>query len=280
MRRNEMVKAAFLNGKFIPGEKARLPVLTPGFLYGWGLFESMRAYDNKIVYFDEHLRRIKKSAKLLDIKCPYAADRLKEIIYEVVKMNGFKDSYARLTLWKSKKWADVLVTVKKYQPYSFRKYKEGFRALVSSFRQNEDSLLAQLKTTNYLLYRLAYGQALEKGFDEALILNHRGYIAEGSRSNLFFARDKELFTPSLKCGCLNGITRRAVFDLAGKYKIKTFEGNFTIPDLINSDEAFLTNSLMGVMPLVSIEGHYIGGKIKRGKLSSLFIEQYTSLLKK
>ncbi len=275
MRHHKVREIIFLNGKFMPVKEASLSILTPGFLYGWGVFETMRACNNKIVYFAGHLKRIKESAKLLDIKCPYLESRMKVIIQKTIKLNSFKDAYVRLTLWKNKKGADALVVVKKYEPYPASKYKEGFRALVSSLRQNEASLIAQLKTTNYLLYRLAYKQAIEKGFDEALILNHKGYITEGARSNLFFARDKELFTPSLKCGCLDGITRKAAFDLAKRYKIKVFEGNFTVEDLINSDEAFLTNSLMGIMPLASVESRRIG----RGELTGLFMKGYASLLR-
>ncbi len=272
-----MKQIVFLNGKFIPQEEAKLPVSTPGFLYGWGLFETMRAYNKKIVYFDEHLKRLKKSARLLDIRCPYPLAELKDIIQRIVKINGLKDAYVRLTLWKCEKGTDILVMVKKYQPYTPEKYKKGFRACISSFRQNENSFLAQLKTTNYLLYRLAYAQAIEKGFDEAIILNHKGYIAETSRSNLFFIKDKELFTPSLECSCLNGITRGVIFDLAKKYNIKAYEGNFSMPDLYASDEAFLTNSLMGIMPLASVEKQRIGKGISRYKSTRFFIKKYKSL---
>ncbi len=272
-----MQEIIFLNGKFIPGEQARLPILTPGFLYGWGLFETMRAYNNRIVYFDKHLERLKKSARLLDMRCPYSLAKLKEIIYEAVKINGLRDAYVRLTLWKSEIGTDTLIIAKKYQLYSSQKYNKGFRACISSFRQNENSFLAQLKTTNYLLYRLAYAQAIEKGFDEAIILNHKGYIAETSRSNLFFIKDKELFTSSLECSCLDGITRRVIFDLAKKYNIKAYEGNFSMPDLYASDEAFLTNSLMGIMPLASVEKQRIGKGISRYKSTRFFIKKYKSL---
>jgi branched-subunit amino acid aminotransferase/4-amino-4-deoxychorismate lyase len=203
--------------------------------------------------------------------------KVKDIIQRIVKINGIKDAYVRLTLWKSERGADTLIIAKKYQPYSSQEYKKGFRACISPFRQNEDSFLAQLKTTNYLLYRLAYTKAREKGFDEAIILNHKGYIAETSRSNLFFIKDKELFTPSLECSCLNGITRRVVFDLAKKYNIKAYEGNFSMPDLYASDEAFLTNSLVGIMPLVSVEERRIGLGRSRYKLTRFFIERYKSL---
>jgi len=274
-----MKQIVFLNGKFIPREEAKLPVSTPGFLYGWGLFETMRAYNKKIVYFNEHLKRLKKSARLLDIRCPYPQAALRDIIQGIVKINGLKDAYVRLTLWKREKGTDILVMVKKYQPYTLEKYNKGFRACISSFRQNENSFLAQLKTTNYLLYRLAYAQAIEKGFDEAIILNHKGHIAETSRSNLFFIKDKELFTPSLECSCLDGITRGVVFDLAKKYNIKAYEGNFSMPDLYACDEAFLTNSLMGIMPLASVEKQRIGRGRSRYKLTGFFMGKYRFLLR-
>ena len=273
-----MGKIIFLNGQFTSQDEAKISILTTGFLYGWGLFETMRAYNNRIVYFDAHLERLKRSARLLDIRCPYSLARFKEIIYEAVKINGLRDASIRLTLWKCENGADTLIIAKKYQPYSSHKYKKGFRASISPFRQNENSFLAQLKTTNYLLYRLAYAKAQEKGFDEAVILNQKGNIAEASRSNLFFIKDKELFTPSLECGCLNGITRRVIFDLAKKYHIKAYAGAFSILDLYACDEAFLTNSLMGIMPLVSVEGRRIRQGRSRYKLTRFFIEKYKSLL--
>src|SRR3990167_7489894 len=95
-----MREIIFLNGKFIFQDEAKISILTPGFLYGWGLFETMRAYNNRIVYFDAHLERLKRSAILLDIRCPYSLARFKEIIYEAVKINGLRDASIRLTLWK------------------------------------------------------------------------------------------------------------------------------------------------------------------------------------
>jgi branched-subunit amino acid aminotransferase/4-amino-4-deoxychorismate lyase len=274
-----MAGTVFLNGKFIPQEEAKLAVSTPGLLYGWGLFETMRAYNNRIVYFDAHLERIKHSCKLIYITFPYSIDKLKNIIQRTVKINGFADAQVRLTLWKSEAGIDILVSVKKYQPYSSQKYKEGFRARVSSFRQSENSHLARLKTTNYLLYRLAYLEAEEKGFDEAIILNNRGYIAEGSRANIFLVKDRALWTPALECSCLDGITRKAVLDLARKYNIQAYEGNLTLYDLDKAEEAFLTNSLFGIMPLGSVERHGIGKSTGQYKLTRFFMGKYRSLLR-
>lgn len=273
-----MKEIVFLNGKFVPKEEAKISVLGPAFLYGWGLFETMRAYNNKIVYLEAHLERIKKSSRLIDIRMRYSLAGLKDIIFRTIKVNSFKDAYVRLTLWKSKKGADILVVAKKYLPLSSKKYKEGFAAAISKFRQNEGAFLAQVKSTSRLLYESAYQEAKNKGFDEAIILNHRGYITEGSRSNIFLVKESVLFTPALECGCLEGVTRKAIFDFGKKYKIKVYEGNFTVQDLYIADEVFLTNSLMGVMPLTSLEKQPLAKGLV-GKLTKFFMQKYNVLLK-
>lgn len=261
----------------MPKDEAQLPLITPGFLYGWGLFETMRSYNNKIVYLNEHLARIKNSSKLIKMTFPYSQARLKKIIKETVKINNFKDAYVRLTLWvKSNNLTDTSIIVRRYKPFSAKKYKRGFSCSISLLRLCEDSFLAGLKTTNYLLYQLSYLEAKNKGFDEAIILNNRGYICEGSRSNIFFVKDNEIFTPALECGCLDGITRQVIFDMAKKYNIKIEEGRFTLGNLYEADEAFLTNSLMGVMPLESIEKQLIDGP---SKITKFFMKKHELLLK-
>lgn len=272
-------EAIFLNGKFILKDEAKIPVLEPGFLYGWGLFETMRAYSEKIVYLNEHLIRMKDSCRLIHLRFPYPFDKLKRIIEKTVRISRFRDAYIRLTLWKSEHATGTLIIVREYNPYPKQKYKSGFRAKISSFRQNDSSLLARMKTTSRLLYELSFNEAKFKGFDEAIILNNRGYITEASRSNIFLVRDSALFTPDLECGCLGGITRRVIFALAKKYNIKIYEGNFTAQDLYNADEAFLTNSLMGVMPLAAVEKHKIG-KGLAGRITEYFVKKYNLLLER
>ncbi len=147
--------------------------------------------------------------------------------------------------------------------------------MISRVRQ-QDIFLAQLKCTSRLLYERAQEEAKAKGFNEAIILNKKGNLAEASRANIFFVLRHELFTPALLCGCLNGITRKAIMDLAKIYKIKVNEGNFLPQALLGSDEAFLTNSLIGVMPLRKIGKKKIGrGK---NKLTQFFRQKYLQLL--
>lgn len=267
----------FLNGKFLSPQQAKIPLLGPGFLSGWGLFETMRAYHNRIVYFDAHLERIKSSAKLIGLRLPYPRGELKKIIKRAVKKSALTDAYVRLTLCKGLEPAGFSVIVKKYQPYSLRKYQKGIALTVSSFRQNENSLLARVKSTSRLLYELSYAQAEKKGFAGSLILNNRGYICEASNSNVFFIKDKVIFTPALACGCLEGITRRAIFDLAGDYNLGIEEGNFTPRDLSAAEEVFLTNSLAGIMPVASLNRKMIG-KGRCGTITGFFIKKYRALL--
>jgi branched-subunit amino acid aminotransferase/4-amino-4-deoxychorismate lyase len=273
-----MKEAVFFNGKFLPLREARVKVTNAAFLYGWGLFETMRAYNSKIVYLDKHIARIKNSAKLLGITSSYSGIKLKKIIKRIVDLSGNIDAYVRLILWNEDDGNGILVFTKKYKPYSSQKYNAGFSGSISRFRQDENAILARFKTTSQILYQLSLHEAKKRGFDEAIILNSRGYLAEGSRSNIFLVKSKALFTPSLACGCLDGITRKVVFALAKKNKIKVYEGNFTLQDLYNADEAFLTNSLIGIMPLVSLKRQKIG-KAKCGRLTKFLIKKYRSLLK-
>lgn len=268
-----MKEKIFLNGKFVSLAQAKISVLSPGFLLGYGLFETMRSYQGKIVYFEQHLKRLMESSRLIGITPPYSVGKIKAIINETVKLNGSCDNYVRLTLWKSDGQTGNLVIAREYTPFPPRKYLTGFRACVSGLRQAENSFFSGIKATCRVMLELAYARAKENKFDEALILNSRGYIAETSRSNIFFVKDNELFTPSLECGCLKGVTREAVFDLAKKYGIGLNEGKFTLEDLYNAHGAFLTNSLMGIMPLTSVDKILIK---RADKLTGFFIDKYNS----
>ncbi len=258
-------------------QEAKISIFEPGFLFGWSLFETMRAYQNKIVYFDAHLERIKSSSKLLGLRIPYSLPKLKKIIQKAVRENSCKDAYVRLTLFKTRRGTDISVIVKKYTPYPAQKYRQGIRVAISPFQQDENSFLARIKSANRLLYELSYLEAKKKGFAGAIILNGRGYISQGTRSNIFLVKDNVLFTPDLACGCLAGITRKVIFALARKYKIRIEEGKFTLGDLYQADEAFFTNSLAGVMPVASINRKMIG-KGRCGRITKFFIAKYNSLL--
>lgn len=274
-----MKEIFFLDGKFVCPEDAKVFTLSPGFLSGYGVFETMRSIDKRIVYFDQHIKRIKASCDLIGIKLSYSEAGIKKAIHKALSLSGFRDNYIRLTLWKKDALTGILIVARLYRPYPLGKYNSGFRCCVSKFRQTEGSVLTRIKTTSRILHELALGQAKDKDFDEVVIFNSRGFICEGARTNIFFVKDKEIFTPALECGCLDGITRKVILDLALRYKLKCYDGKFTLFDLFKADEAFLTNSLIGVMPLASVENKTIG-KGKSRPITRFLIKKYNYLLGK
>lgn len=268
----------FLNGKFISKAKAFISPVEPGFLYGWGIFETMRSYNHNILYLDQHLKRLKDSCRIIDMQLPYSLNKIKSVILKTVELNMIKDAYVRATLWKKERNNGLLIIARPYKSPEAIKYKYGFKVTISTLRQNESSFLSQIKSMNYLLYQLAYKQAKDKGFDEAIILNNRGIIAECSRANIFLVKDKELFTPSLDCGCLAGITRNIVFDLARDYNIKLYESSLTVQDLREAGAAFLTNSLIGIMPVTYLDMAAVA-KGNPDKITLFLMAKYNNLLK-
>jgi branched-chain amino acid aminotransferase len=272
-----MKEVVFLNGKFVGKEKAKVSALEPGFLYGWGVFETMRAYRGRILGLEQHLKRFKEGARAISVIVPYPVKRIKSIIRACVKKSGYQDAYIKLLISRAGEKADMLVLVKKYTPYPLKKYTNGFSANVSRFRVNESSPLTKVKSTNYLLYALSWEEAKQKGFDEALLFNTKGFAAEGSRTNLFLVKKNSIDTPSLASGCVDGVTRRIVSALAAGSGFKVQEKKLCLKDIYESDEAFLTNSLIGIMPLTKIEGHRIN-RGKAGVKTAFLMKRYQAML--
>jgi branched-subunit amino acid aminotransferase/4-amino-4-deoxychorismate lyase len=264
-----ITRIIFFNGSFVKASSAKISALAPGFLCGLGVFETMRSYQGRIIYLEAHLERLKQGCRVMGIEFDYTLLELKRIIRKVVNVNNLSDAYVRLTLSRAVQGSDILVLAKKYLPYSLGRYRRGFSLEVSSLFQNEDNFLSRMKLTNRAIYELVYQQARRQGFDDALILTSRGYISETSRSNIFLVKEKTLFTPSLDCGCLPGITRRVIRDLAARYGIPVYETRLSLKDLREAPGAFLTNSLIGVMPL----------KDKCDSLSEFFRKKYHCLLR-
>ncbi|MFA4889066.1 MAG: aminotransferase class IV [Candidatus Omnitrophota bacterium] len=230
-----------------------------------GVFETMRVYNGRIVYFAQHLKRLKASACLLGLKFPA---QLKSAVKEKVKSHCHRDLRMRVVVYQAKGKTGFSISARKYKPFTECKYKTGFSVYLSGLKQDKNSIFARIKSTRRALYEAAYKQARKKGFDEALILNQDGVICEASRSNIFLVKDNALWTPALACGCLPGITRKVIFDLARVSGIKVKPSRLNLADLDQAEEAFLTNSLIGVMPI----------KNKCGKISLLLQKKYNSLL--
>ena len=274
-----MKQLVYLNGRFIPQAKAKISYLDPGFLCGWGLFETMRSYSGRIFALDAHLSRLYKSAKLINLKLN-AKSELKNKILQLLKRNSIKDAYIRLTVWKGENKTRVLIFTRKFPPYPYKEnsYKKGENAIITKLRQNEHSDFSRIKSLSRLTFRLAYNEAQKQGTFEGLLLNTKGFLCEGSRTNIFFVKNNKLFTPSRDCGCLAGITRGTVLKLAKRGGIKICEKQIH-PELIyKAEEIFLTNSLMEIMPLVKI-GKYKIGSGRPGEITLKLLDRYRNLTK-
>ena len=255
-----MAETVYVNGALVPRAEARISAFDHGFLYGYGLFETMRAYNGVIFLLERHLARMEKAAETIGINL--AGIDLAQACRETLLANGLKSARIRLTVshgdaddfpWQP---ADgqpaVVITAREYQPYPPEVYDRGFKAGVSSWQRSRHSSLSGVKTTNYLVSVMARREATTLGWDEALLLNEDGNITEGSTSNVFFIDASGLVTPPLESGILPGITRNLVMEIAGRLGIGIAEKNVSLADLPRFEEAFLTSSTMEVMPLAMV----------------------------
>jgi branched-chain amino acid aminotransferase group I len=257
-----MEELVYLNGTIIPSSGASVSAFDHGFLYGYGLFETMRAYNGGIFRLDRHLERLRQSAEVLGLGEALSGINLERACKDTLKANNLKEARVRLTVTRGdagpfpgsrqETAATVLIATTAYTPLPDEVYEKGYKALFSSFRRDSHSLLSRMKSTSYLLSVLAKREAEAAGGDEALLLNERGAITEGSISNIFFVTKRELMTPSLGSGILPGIARETVLKMASDLKITASEPEIKVEDLSQFDEAFLTNSVMEIMPLVEI----------------------------
>ena len=301
-----MAEIVYLNGHLVPRSKARLSPFNHGFLYGYGLFETMRAYDGCIFRLDRHLTRLYRSAEVLGLAPNVIASPLSVIAspgpegsegaakqsletacLQTLKANKLKDARLRLTVTAGEgdmtpdpttcSGLTVLVTAKNLIPLPPEKYELGFKAVLSSVHRNSQSPLSRFKSTCYLDNILARMEAKAAGADEAILLNERGYLAEGSTSNIFLVSKGELITPSLESGVLPGITREAVLEIAQALSIRTAEREVELRGLMEADEAFITNSILEIMPLTWFGAKPLGtGKL--GQLTKNLMVAYRKLV--
>jgi branched-chain amino acid aminotransferase len=287
-----MDEIIYLNGQLKHRFEAKLSAFDHGFLYGYGLFETMRAYNGQIFRLDSHLTRLRCSAESIGLThgvltTDEGKQSLKAACMATLEANELKDARIRLTVSAGE--ADmtpdpgtcsnptILITARNLDPLPQKKYETGFKATVSFLRRNSQSPLSRLKSTSYMENVLARTTARATGYDEAIFLNEQGYLAEGSTTNVFLVSRGELITPCFESGVLPGITRDAVLEIARTSNIKATERWVELNELIEAQEAFLTNSVLELMPLVSVDGRPIGTG-KPGKLTGDLLFAYRKLV--
>ncbi|MBN1257287.1 MAG: aminotransferase class IV [Planctomycetes bacterium] len=275
----------YYNGDFVEGKSLRIPPDDRGFLYGDGLFETIRAYTGKPFRARDHAERMLKSAAALGITVKFSAEDLEKKFQETCDRNASlipRELYLRATLTRGNGYGpdilkhyspNLLVYVKPLPEPEPAIYRDGISAIISPEPRAAGSQLHQHKSTSYLECLLARWEATKKGVAEALILDTDGKLLEGACSNLFIIKDGTLVTPPATMNLLPGITRLVVLELAAKLGIATVEEEFPPEKLLGADEAFLTNSIQELVPLVAVAGMKIGEGVP-GEISKKLLIAY------
>ena len=267
-----MPEKVFLNDKLIDINKAHISVTDSGFLYGAGLFETMRSYNGVVFALKDHLDRLFFSARALSIHDTYDRKYLTDAIYKVLQTNKLTDARLRLTLTngpmsesEQQRKATLLITATKLQPYPAEYYKKGVLVVLCPFKQNAGEPTCGHKTISYFSRMIALNHAHQKRAAEALWFTTDNRLAEGCISNVFLVKDSVLHTPPIETPVLAGIARKTVCQIALKNSTGLVEKNLYIDDVLAADEIFLTNVIMQIMPVTAVEKHTVGD----GKVGSL-----------
>jgi len=258
----------WLNGELLPVAEARISPHDRGLLYGDGLFETMRAYGGVVFRMEQHLDRLREGALALRFPCELDMDYLADACSHVLWTNELRDAYVRLTITRgvgglpselaATERPTGIVTAREFSGYPADMVARGMTAHVASVTRNATSPLSRVKSLNYLDNALARAEATDAGADEALLLDPSGHVVEGSSSNIFAVLDGTVVTPPVSAGVLAGITRGCALELCADLGLPVSEALFDMATLLAAEEAFLTNSLMEVMPLVAVDGQPIG----------------------
>ncbi|MEA2387675.1 MAG: branched-chain amino acid aminotransferase [Thermoleophilaceae bacterium] len=262
------------NGELVPWEDAKVHVLTHALHYGTGVFEGIRAYDTEqgpaIFRHREHLERLEKSARLYYMDLPFSLDELREATHDLIARNGLKSCYIRplvvrgfgeMGLNPLANPVEVYIAVWEWGAYLGEDGKtHGVRAKTSSYRRiSPESLIPHAKASGqYLNSVLAKVEATKAGYDEAILLDHRGSVCEGTGENVFVVRDGAIATPGHSSSILDGINRRSVMEIATDLGYKVVERDVARAELALADEVFLTGTAAELTPLREIDDIEIG----------------------
>lgn len=264
-----MALKVFISGTFYDKDDAKISVFDHGLLYGDGVFEGIRSYAGKVFRMQQHLDRLWDSAKAIWLKIPMSKEEMAAAIEETLRVNGIEDGYIRVVVTRGagtlgldpNRCSDprVIIITDHIALYPKELYDQGLELItVSTIRNHPAALSPRIKSLNYLNNILAKIEGLQAGCIEALMLNHKGEVAECTGDNIFLVRKGDLLTPPKEAGILEGITRDAVIELACESGISVREIPLTKHDVYIADECFLTGTAAEVVPVVKVDSRPIG----------------------
>ncbi|OEF95670.1 branched-chain-amino-acid transaminase [Desulfuribacillus alkaliarsenatis] len=277
----------YLNGQYVSKEEASVSVFDHGFLYGDGIFEGIRSYGGNVFRLKEHIERLYDSAKSIMLDIPMSPEKFEEVICETIRKNNLTDSYIRVVVSRGKgdlglcptkcPKPTVIVIADSISIYPKELYEKGLRTItVPTRRNNPDALNPKIKSLNYLNNVLVKIEANQAGVSEAIMLNHQGYVAEGSADNIFVIRKGKIVTPPTYLGALEGITRQAIMDIANELGYPMVEEPFTRHDVYIADEVFLTGTAAEVIPVIEVDGRVIGSG-EPGPITKKLLEEFRKI---
>jgi branched-chain amino acid aminotransferase len=274
----------YLDGHFVAREKALVSVFDHGFLYGDGIYETLRAYGGKLFLLKKHLGRLKRSASAISLKLPLPLEQIGAALNEALVVNKLQEAYVRLHISRGPGEIGLdpalcvaptmVIVTKPFHDYPAEYYEQGVNVAIVKTRRNHPLALdPAIKGTNFLNNILAKIEAKKAGAYEGIMLNWQGYVAEGTISNIFLVRKGVLFTPHADTGILEGVTRDLVLRLAKRTRVPVEEVMLRPKSLFAADECFITNSTMEIMPVTSIDRKPVGGG-RPGPVSALLHRAY------
>lgn len=286
------VEKIWMNGELVAWEDAKVHVLSHALHYGTGVFEGVRCYETArgpaIFRLRDHLARMERSARIFMMDIPYSVDELVDVTHELVRLNDLRSCYVRPLAFRGygeigvnprDNPVDVCIAVWPWGTYLGEEaLTKGVRMTISSWRRHDPNAIPpQAKASGaYLNSVLAKLEAVDKGFDEGIMLNPQGYISEATGENLFIVRDGELLTPPLAAGPLPGITRDSVISIARDLGITVFERMLTRADLYLAEEMFCVGTAAEVTPVREVDGRVIGDP---GPVTQALQQKYFQIVK-
>jgi branched-chain amino acid aminotransferase len=268
-------RKVWMDGEYVDWDDAKVHVLTPTLHYGWGVFEGIRAYETPngsgVFRLTDHMRRLYRSAKIYYMEPPIPVDGSIEVVKELVRLNEVPTCYIRPLVYLGYGEIGLNPLPSKVRmaiacwPWGAYlgedAFETGVRVKVSSWRRLDPNIVppAAKGTGQYINSSMAKVESLKAGYDEAILLNPNGFVADGTGENLFIVRDGELLTPPLSAGCLGGITRASIITIARDLDIPVREVDLVRTDLYVADEAFFTGTAAEVVPIREIDDRDLGG---------------------
>jgi branched-subunit amino acid aminotransferase/4-amino-4-deoxychorismate lyase len=253
-----MDRLIFHNDRIVDVAEARIAPTVAGALYGWGVFTTARIYDGAVFAFERHWERLARNAEKARVPLPVSADEAREAVGGLIKAGSIRDGRARITIlkgdagaWRAEEGreSELLIFTLSDEP----RPQTEVAITMSPYRLLSSGPLAGVKRTAMLENLLALDEARSRGFTEAVMLNERGEIVSATAANIFWIEGDEVYTPSIATGCIAGVTRSFVYEIARRMKIHLVEGGFTVQRLLDAREVFLTSTVREIAHVSSFD---------------------------